>query len=158
MKEVWKDVIGYEEYDGLYKISNHGRVKNVKTGKFINRSNKSHIELKNKGNRKSVSVKELLYIAFSENPELIKKDIKFNYWHKNKLIEPTYEYESAGKHKRIPVICVTTGKKFDYINEANDFYNIKAGAIMRCCKGIRKSAGRLEDGTPLIWSYINKNN
>lgn len=32
-QEVWKDVKGYE---GLYQISNLGRLKNLKTGKFLN--------------------------------------------------------------------------------------------------------------------------
>ena len=49
------------------------------------------------------------------------------------------------------VICITTGKKFDSQTEAGNYY--KCSHIYDCCKGIRKTAGKLPDGTPLEWKY-----
>lgn len=54
------------------------------------------------------------------------------------------------------VICITTGKLFYTITDACIFYNIKSpSGVTSCCKGKSKSAGKLEDGTKLIWKYIN---
>lgn len=36
MKEIWKDI---EEYEGIYQVSNLGRVKRVTTGRILKPSN-----------------------------------------------------------------------------------------------------------------------
>jgi hypothetical protein len=51
------------------------------------------------------------------------------------------------------VICLTTGKLFNTIKEASDFYNCDKSVLAKCCKGIRKSCGKDEKGNPLIWIY-----
>ena len=68
--EIWKDIIGYE---GLYQISNKGRVKSVK----LNSIRKSHlsdrgyqiITLRNKNHTKSVRIHRLVAIHFIPNPD-----------------------------------------------------------------------------------------
>ena len=50
------------------------------------------------------------------------------------------------------VICTTTGETFDSIKEASDHY--KCNNIIKCCKGTRKHAGKLQDGTKLQWKYL----
>jgi hypothetical protein len=68
-KEIWKDVKGYE---GLYQVSNLGRIKSIiRKGKIL--SNKSHryisvIFYKNKL-RKNIRVHRLVAGAFIPNPE-----------------------------------------------------------------------------------------
>ena len=68
--EVWKDVLHYE---GLYLVSNYGRVKNAITGKFKTQSDNGHGYLKvilyknNKG--KNEYVHRLVALAFIPNPE-----------------------------------------------------------------------------------------
>lgn len=62
------------------------------------------------------------------------------------------------------VICLTTKKIFLTIKEAQKFYNIKGiSDIGYCCKGWKitkgkrkqvKSAGKLKDGTKLVWKYL----
>lgn len=62
------------------------------------------------------------------------------------------ESTSGAKHPQsTQVICITTGETFDYIKQAENKYN--AFNIGACCKGKRKSAGTLPNGTPLKWMY-----
>ena len=51
------------------------------------------------------------------------------------------------------VMCLTTGKMFNTIKEASDFYNCDKSVLAKCCKGTRKSCGKDEKGNPLIWIY-----
>lgn len=59
-------------------------------------------------------------------------------------------------HKYIPyirkVICITTGQVFNSIREAQNYYNARLN-ISDCCRGKSKSAGKLLDGTRLVWMY-----
>ena len=55
------------------------------------------------------------------------------------------------------VICITTGKIFNTIKEGAEYYNIKSsGSISSCCKHKAKSAGKLKDGTKLVWAYYQE--
>ena len=54
------------------------------------------------------------------------------------------------------VICITTGKIFNSIKDAGNYYNV--AHIVECCKVTRKSAGKLKDGTPLQWKYLKDYN
>ena len=51
------------------------------------------------------------------------------------------------------VICTTTGFAFGSISEAGKYYNTNRGNIRSCCKGERKSAGKI-NGEKLVWKYI----
>ena len=53
------------------------------------------------------------------------------------------------------VICITTGKIFFTAKEAGKYYNVNNSHIIKCCKNKRKSAGKLSDGTKLVWKYVN---
>ena len=61
----------------------------------------------------------------------------------------------SNNHKARKVICITTMTVFDTITEAADYYGINNGDICSCCKGKYKSAGKLSDGTKLVWKYID---
>lgn len=62
------------------------------------------------------------------------------------------------KYKK--VICLTTGKIFDKINDAEEYYGFikDRSKISEVCKGKRKTCGKLEDGTKLEWMYYEENN
>lgn len=52
------------------------------------------------------------------------------------------------------VICITTGVIFNSLTMASNEYNIKnVISICNACKGKKKSAGKLPDGTRLKWMY-----
>ena len=55
------------------------------------------------------------------------------------------------------VICITTGKTFDCIKDAGDWYNVSRGNISLCCRGKIQSAGKL-NGTKLQWKYVEDYN
>ena len=143
-EEIWRDIKGY---DGYYQVSNLGRFKSL--GRRI-KNNKGFyfqeekIMSKNKtisfhknGIMEVSSQKTLIYATFSDNIDLIPK----NLFKKNDI-------------NSFKVRCLTTDKEFDSINKANIYYDIKAGAVARCCKGIRKSAGKSPNGEKLIWEYV----
>lgn len=54
------------------------------------------------------------------------------------------------------VICITTGKIFDTVKEGGKYYKCSPSTIIECCKNKKsKSAGCLEDGTKLVWMYLD---
>ena len=53
------------------------------------------------------------------------------------------------------VICVTTGEIFDTIKDAVKKYKVHSTNISQCCRGNIKHTGKLPDGTPLEWQYID---
>ena len=55
-----------------------------------------------------------------------------------------------------PVICLNTGKVYDYIKQASKQYNISSSLIIECCKGNICSAGFDKSmNEPLVWMYLN---
>ena len=52
------------------------------------------------------------------------------------------------------VICLTTKEVFYTATEGAKYYNCDNSTIRKCCIGKRKSCGKLSDGTPLVWRYI----
>ena len=76
---------------------------------------------------------------------------------RNKKIGKWVKENRIGKNhpNAISIICVTTGRIFDTTAEGAKYYNIKSrGNITECLKGNRKTAGKLSDGTKLVWRYI----
>ena len=82
MKEIWKDVVGYE---GAYKISNKGKVysipRNGTRGGIIKPTKQKNgyyfIHLKNKDKKINTGVHRLVAQAFIPNPERTFFKIRF---------------------------------------------------------------------------------
>lgn len=53
------------------------------------------------------------------------------------------------------VLCVSTGIIFDTVTEASKTYNVDGSSISKCCRGKLRIAGKLKDGTELIWKYVD---
>ena len=54
------------------------------------------------------------------------------------------------------VICINTGKIFNSIKEAAEYYGIRQSGIQACCCGRYKYSGTLLDGTKLQWMYYEE--
>ena len=62
--------------------------------------------------------------------------------------------ENSGRKRK--VICITTGKIFDTIKDAEKYYS--CCGISQCCTGKRKSAGKLSGWIELQWKYLEDYN
>lgn len=63
-----------------------------------------------------------------------------NYWYNHPITEEMKQKMSES-HKKIPVMCVETGKTYESTVSAERELGISHSSIMRCCRGKRKSAG-----------------
>lgn len=83
------------------------------------------------------------------------------YWKGKHFTEETKNKISEAKKGRNnprarAVICLTTGKIFYTSKEGAEYYNIKnPGNVTKCLKGRQKSAGKLDNNTPLKWMYLD---
>lgn len=66
------------------------------------------------------------------------------------------KYTGAKHSHPRPVICITTGQRFDCIRAAKDYFGMKSeSGISACCRKKKGHAGVLPDGTKLQWEYAN---
>lgn len=76
----------------------------------------------------------------------------------NETKEKLSKSQSGKKHSQAtPIICLTTKRMFLYIKEASEYYGCDNSGITKCCKGKKKSCGKLPNGTKLVWKYIKWN-
>ena len=190
--EIWKDIKGYE---GLYQVSNLGRIKGVERyrqnhgklqkveEKIKNIRPKSNgymvVDLYKDNKQKTVLVHRIVAENFICNHEKkqtvnhVDGNVKNNnvenlqwatfreqniHFYKNNLkskenIDKAVKAmnEASGR----AVICLTTNKTFKCIAEAGRHYNISGSAITRNCKGKSQYCGKLKNGTPLVWEYLD---
>ena len=133
------------------------------------------IQLSKDGKQKHYQVHRLVALAFVPNinnyPCINHKDENKSNNHVNNLEWCTHEYNTnyGTRNKRASekrkgsknpkahrVQCSTTGKKFNCIKEATEYYLINSSSISACCRGKRKSAGKHPvTGEKLKWKYID---
>lgn len=180
--EEWKDI---KDYEGIYQVSNLGRVKSLKYGK------EKILKLKTRGYgykavilckdnvKKPYYVHRLVAIAFIPNPdnlpcvnhidedknnnhienlEWCNRKYNTNYGTRNKRQSEKMKGKYTGNHhpKSRKVKCITTDEVFTTIKEACEKYNVKQPSITACCRGKLKSAGKHPiTGKKLVWTYID---
>lgn len=74
-----------------------------------------------------------------------------NYIKQGENIDDLKLYDNKNYSK---VICITTNEIFNSMKEAGEKYNVDPSSISRCCSRKLKSAGKLPDGTKLVWEYV----
>lgn len=145
MKEIWKDIKGYE---GVYRISNHGNVYSHYTDELV----RSHVSFDKKGNPFRLRVKlckfggksmkmvhRLVYEAFSGEikGQLDFKDGDFNNCKINNLIDVNYTHKQKTlKNKRI--IDMSTMKVYESVIQLAKELNITTSSLRAGMK--RKSS------------------
>ena len=166
-EEVWKDIQGYE---GLYQISNMGRVKSVERMKWNGRgyrivaerilkgrSTKKgylQVQLHQDGKGKWYLVHRLAAIAFIPNPYNLPEVNHKDEDKKNNCVQNlewcSSQYNMEYSHgKAIIGINKVNGLilEFSSAHEAERQTGIKQGNICSCLKGRKKSAGGY------VWYY-----
>lgn len=162
MQEIWKDISGYE---GLYQVSNYGRIKNVKTGMIIKggdngRGYRFVFLCKDKNHHKRFYVHRLVAIHFIDNrynlPQV--NHIDGNKYNNNSnnlewctpLHNSLHKREVLGKTNCKPVKCIETGEIFKSIDEASNYYGLSRTTltgVLKQYKGRKTFAG-------YHWKYV----
>lgn len=155
MEEIWKDIKGYE---GLYQISNLGRVKSLGNGESKNHAYSKERILKpgkdekgyfrvclcKDGKHTTKKVHRLAAQAFLPNPFNLpqinhKDEVKSNNSVDNlEWCDNQYNCDYS-KSKR--VICVETNVTYKSIHEAERQTGVNFRDISRVCLGKRQTAG-----------------
>lgn len=150
MEEVWKDINGYE---GLYQVSNCGRIRSLWFGKKKLLKQQTdingylYVDLYNKNGKKKHKVHRLVANEFCERTDgydvVNHKDEDKTNNHYDNLEWCTIAYnnaygtrnERAGKKKRRKVRCVELDIIFDSTTEAAEYVNAYNSNISACAKG-----------------------
>lgn len=154
MVEIWKDIRGYE---GLYQVSNLGRVR--RGGKLLHLNTNTygykHLTLSKNNVQKTVVIHKLVADAFIENPHS-KPQINHKDGNKENNTAANLEWvtqEDNNRHavktmlrKSKKILLVdgdnNTIREFNNRMEINDFLgrDVCQDLITRCCNGQRKTA------------------
>lgn len=165
MKELWKDIKGYE---GLYQVSNLGRVKSLarhKTSRYNNEEiimtnslakNYYQVALCKNGKVSRKRVNRLVAQAFIPNPNNLpyvnhKDENKLNNCVDN-LEWCTPKYNSRYSSPKINQYDENYNllKTWNSCIEIQETLNIDKGNIFKVCQGKRKTAGGY------IWKYYDE--
>lgn len=167
-KEIWKDILGYE---GLYQVSNFGRVKSLKFGKErilkLTKDKDGYliVNLYKNNKSKTFKVHRLVAEAFIPNPDNLPQvnhkdedksnnivsnlewcDVKYNqnYGTRNKRIGKS---NTNGKRSKTVLQYTLDGK---FVREWESYRECKRNGfnhVSECCRGKLKSC----EG--FIWLY-----
>lgn len=164
MEEIWKDI---EEYEGLYQVSNQGRVKSLKYGKerilkpAPNSDGYLFVVLCKDGKTKTYFVHRLVAMAFIPNPEGLpcinhKSCIRTeNNVNNIEWCDHSYNNSYGARVEKYskPVIQMSLNNEVLTIwpsaSEASKKSGFNTSAICRCCQG------KLQTHKGFKWEYLN---
>lgn len=161
MGEVWKIISGIEKYE----VSSFGRVRNRFNGKIldgsINNKGYKRYDLCVNGKRIVKSGHTLVANAFIEKTDgkpfvnhidgdKTNNRVENLEWctHKENMIHSVRVLGNQPVNKK-RVICLETGMVYESALEAERKTGIHNALIIRCCRGQKKSAGKLH------WKYAD---
>ena len=173
--EEWRDIEGYE---GLYQVSNLGRIKSVNY-----RGHKGYegilrlrpdgkgygmVALYKNNKVRHFKVHRLVAQTFIPKPNNYpqvnhKDENKANNCVSNlEWCTNEYNHNYGTRNKRVgkslskKTLCITTGEIFNSTKEASKKYGVHNGSLVECCNNKRNSAGTLPTGEKLKWMYIEE--
>lgn len=172
MKEEWRDIVGYENY----QVSSMGRVKSLnynRTGmeKILkpakNKDEYLQVALYKQNKRKYYKVHRLVAMAFIDNPQNLEQinhrdECKANNCVSNlewctRLYNQNYgtrNQRAAASNTNNPkrskqVLCIETSVVYPSTMEVYRQLGFSRGNISECCNGKRKTCGGY------TWRYVN---
>ena len=166
------DIKGHDDYDhALPHLTNRnwggiGVTSGVQQSEETRRKRSESMKGKNKGKKLSDEARKNMSEAHKgkKKSEETKRKMgesrkgeKNGMYGKHHSKEAIEKMSEAKKGKPAPrrrsVICITTGKKFNSLKDASDYYDVATSGISFCCKGKYKHAGEL-NGVRLQWKYL----
>lgn len=157
MKEIWRDVKGYE---GLYQVSNLGEVRSLPRNgtinkiriikKFTDKYGYLYVSLNKCNQKKKKKLHRLIAEAFIPNPNNypvvnhIDENKKNNNIDNLEWCSVKYNQNYSNYKTFKKVKCLNTGKMYDSIKKASEDNGLDSSGISKVCKGIRKSVGGLQ--------------
>ena len=157
MEEIWRDITGYE---GLYQVSNLGKVRLLKNNKELKQSVWGNGYTRVVLLEKCFLLHRIIAVAFISNPENkkcvnhIDGNKKNNYINNLEWCTHSENMKHAWdiglhskKHLYKTVCCIDTGEIFKSATDAALKYNLYSTHITAVCKGKRKTTGKM------CWRY-----
>lgn len=156
MEEIWKDI---ENYEGLYQISNLGRIKSLKCGKEKlkkpSNNGRGYLQvcLRKNCERKNFMVHRLVAQAFLSNPNNLPQ---VNHKDENPHNNCVYNLEWCDNQYNIDYSQAKQVFQYDLQGELIKVWKstmecnrngYKQSNVAACCRGKRKTCGGY------IWSY-----
>lgn len=149
---VWRFL---EDYDPEEKINFKRTSANNKKPVICINTGETFETMKEAGKRYGINPTNISAVCrgsrkstYSEN----KKRLQFDYYEEGKEYE---EKNLKGNFYPKPIICKTTGEKFNSIYKGAKKYKADIRSVSNNCKGKCNYAGKLEDGTKLKWEFLN---
>lgn len=149
----------YNSYDSGYNLTAGG---DGTFGVKCSDEKKQKISKANTGRKNTQEQKDRISKALLNNPNVLRGE---NHPYYNKKLNDEeilrlrtglknyYENNSYTPSWSKKVICVTTGKIFNTLKKAANYYGINQSNISSCCEYKREFAGELADGTRLQWEF-----
>ncbi len=116
---------------------------------------KTACEYWNNGIHNTKKIGLLMKLHYGTVRDYLKQGFKLGWCNYNAKEEMMKNGINAGKKNSKKVRCIETGQIFESTVNARKYVGTSINAISECCRGKRKSAGELSDGTKLHWEYIN---
>ena len=169
---MWRPVVGYE---GLYEVSNKGRVKNSKTGKILKPYSTGHkylhVRLTKNGVDKNHKIHRLVAMAFIPNPNNLPCVNHKDCYRTNNVVENlewcsysyNNNYKDANERRSKTLTNGVTSKpvlqydgtmlirKWPSLSEVERSLGFSHGNISSCCSGKQKTA------YGFVWRYAVSN-
>ena len=152
MSEVWRDISGYE---GLYQVSDHGRVLSARRGKLrkLNPLVNGYLQvaLARDGHREHPLVHRLVAEAFIPNPENkpqinhingVKTDNRvenLEWCTMSENLLHRYQILRQPGGRSHPVVCVNTGQTYPSAKAAAQALGVSKNGILRVCHKQQKA-------------------
>lgn len=155
-KAKWRDVPGYE---GLYKVSDQGEVKSLRSGCLVAVIRGQYVNLSREGKMEKVKVAYVVAREFVRNPEMRPYVVHVNgdrRDHRAENLEWSEQPEdivrgrNAGRGSRAVVCYSESGEfvgKWRSLTEAAEAVGVARQGIMRVCSGKGRRCGGY------IWRY-----
>lgn len=152
--EIWKDIEGYE---GLYQVSNYGRVKslNKRKGRILkpakDKGGYLRVALHKQGTQKHYKIHRLVAQAFIPNPQNLPQ---VNHKDENPTNNTVQNLEWCDCQYNIDysqskqVLCLETGKVYKSVMEVERQLGFAQSNISACCNGRYKQAYSFH------WCYV----